>query len=280
MTSNMHESASAGAALDGSNLVFVCGAPRTGVRLLGALLDAHPQAASGPELPFVVTMARQWRDIESTLGENHEKHYGVAKESTRRSFVKAISQLVAGRLSATGKPKFAFASFAAALSIDVLAALFPAAKFVLMLRDPRDVVCSLLRCDWRNPRDGLALPYTRDVQAGARFWLEFTQLALRVAGTDAVRGRLIGLRYEDLCANSKDTMEKLAQFLELTPAQPSVLPQSAALIIHGTDQPHPPLRNGPLDTASIGQWRRRLRAEDIARVDRITAPVRAQLGYT
>jgi hypothetical protein len=97
---------------------------------------------------------------------------------TRSAFRAAICSLLAPRLAAVGKPRFVIQSFAAALSLDALAALFPNARFLLMVRDPRAVAGSLLRCDWRNPRDGQRLPYTRDPVAGTRLWMDFMNAAL------------------------------------------------------------------------------------------------------
>lgn len=259
--------------------LIVCGALRTGVRLVGALLDSNSGFASGPELPFVVTMAHQWRDLDATLGLNHEKHYGVSREASREAFRVAILKLFAPRLIEMRKPRFVLQSFAAAISLEVFGKLFPAAKFVLMVRDPRDVALSLLRCQWRNPRDGRPLPYTQDVQSGARFWVEFNSMIARSVGALNAPGRLLWVRYEDLCSNPGSCLDRLAKFIDTPRLDPSIAESSAGLVAHSSDEPHPALRVGSLDPASVGRWRTQLAGRDIAAIESITAPLRGKFGY-
>lgn len=257
--------------------IFVCGAPRSGVRLLGALLDAHPQLACGPELPFIVTIAQQWRDLDTTLGVNHEQHYAHPRSATRFAFGTAIKKLVAPHLARAGKSRFVFQSFAAAMSLDVLSHVFPQARFVLLVRDARASAVSLLRCHWRNPRDGQPLAYTQDVQAGARFWVEFNALMARAA--PALGERVMWLRYEDLSNDPQSTGERLARFLDIAPFKLSVNADSARRVVAAAGDPHPELRTGAIDRSSIERWRTVLNAHDRAAIQAIAASGLAKFGY-
>lgn len=254
--------------------------PRTGVRLLAAILDAHPVFASGPELSFMITMAHQWRDIEHTLGDNHNNHYGVSREATRAAFRTSMLKFFAPRLAATAKKRFVFHSFGAAISLNIFAALFPNARFILTLRDPRDVARSLLQCDWRNPRDGQPLPYTRDAAAGARLWLDFMQLALQSTPALEADGRLLMLRYEDFCSRPHEAMLRLGQFLEQSPPEPTVGADAATLVTLSADVLHPPLRVGGVEAHRVALWRTSMHARDVAAVERITTPLRNRFGYS
>lgn len=257
--------------------VFVCGAPRSGVRLLGALLDDHPHLACGPELPFVVTMAQQWRDLDATLGVNHEQHYDHPRAATRQAFEVAIKQLIAPHLVRTGKARFVFQSFAAAMSLEVLSSVFPQARFVLLVRDARASAASLLRCSWRNPRDGQPLAYTQDVQAGARFWVEFNALMARAAL--ALGERVMWLRYEDLSADPLAACDRLARFLDVAPLTPTINANSARHVIAASADPHPELRAGAIDRDSIERWRTVLDARQRAAIQAIAASGLAKFGY-
>jgi len=239
-----------GSATDRQDPVIVTGAPRTGVRLLAAILDGHPSLASGPDLPVVTTLVQQWHEIRTNLGSNHERHHGLPPEATRASFRDTVLRLFAPRLHLTGKQRFVLQSFSAAMLLDKFAALLPEARFVLMVRDPRDVVRSLLGCDWRDTRTGEALPYTRDRVAAARFSVEFINSALQNAGPLRAAGRLMALQYERLCAEPGSAMSELGQFLNESAPLPCVLPGSAALVTESPDNPHPPLRVGEVDLAS------------------------------
>lgn len=259
--------------------ILVCGAPRSGVRLLAALLDGATQLASGPELPFILTMAQQWRDIATTLGRNHERHYGLAPPQVRAAFSSSILQLVSGRLQAAGKSRFVFQSFGITLLLDTFAELFPAAKFLLCVRDPRDAVCSLLRCDWRDPRSGARLPYTLDARLAARFLNDFMQLALPNVNVLTAAGRLAIIRYETLCTRPEEQLHLLGQFLSETPAPPQVAKDSAALVVHSHNNEHAPLRPGALRSDRVGCWRELLPPAQRPMVEQLTADLRQHFGY-
>lgn len=259
--------------------IIVTGSPRSGVRLLAAILDGHPKLASGPDLALPVTVARQWQEIQRTLGVNHERHYGLQPEVVRGSFRAVVLRVLAPRLEKTGKRRFVIHSFAAAVSLEALAALFPSAQFILMSRDPRDVTLSLLRCDWRNPRDGQRLPYTQDIAAAARHWADFMQLSWDAASALEGEGRLLRVRYEDLCTEPGSAMRRLGGFLGESMPDASVSVDSAALVTASLDNPHPALRTGTVTSASVGAWRRALSAQQVACVDAMTATESARLGY-
>jgi hypothetical protein len=259
--------------------IIIAGPPRTGVRLLAAILDGHPSFASGPELPFLLTMAHQWRDIETTLGANHARHYQLSSMQTRENFRSSMLRLVVPRAASAGKARFVYHSFGAAVSLDVLAELFPDARFVVMLRDPRAVASSLLRCDWRNPQDGTPLPYTRDAGAAAKLWTDFMGLALRSVPALEAGRRLMLLRYEELCAHPAASLERLGGFLGASPPPARVGMESARVVTATLGDPHPALRAGDLDSRSVGAWRTALEPGAVARVEQATATLRSRLGY-
>ena len=259
--------------------IIVAGPPRTGVRLLAAILDGHHACASGPELPFLLTMAHQWRDIETTLGANHARHYLLSSVQTRENFRSSMLSLVMPHVASAGKTRFVHHSFGAAVSLDLLAELFPDARFVFMLRDPRDVVRSLLSCDWRNPQDGTPLPYTRDAGAAAKLWTDFMGLALRSAPALEANRRLMLLRYEELCVHPVATLERLGRFLGESPPVARVGTESARIVTATTGDPHPALRTGDVDARGVGAWRAALEPGAVARVEQVTAALRSRLGY-
>ena len=259
--------------------IILTGAPRTGVRLLAAILNGHPKLTSGPDLPFIATLVQQWHRIKSDLGSNHERHYGVPVDASRAAFRSAALKVFAPRLHRTGKERFILQSFAAAVLLEPFAELFPNARFVLMIRDPRDIVRSLLRCDWRDLHDGRPLPYTRDPAAAARFSFDFVNAAMRCSTTLERSGRLMTLPYEELCCEPRLAMARLGTFLHESAAEPFVTPESATLVTESPDNPHPPLRAGAVDSASVARWRHARSTLESAQEDAITRELRSTLGY-
>jgi hypothetical protein len=151
---------------------------------------------------------------------------------------------------------------------------YPEALAVHVLRDGRDVVCSLLERGWLNAdvegRDDARLAYG----AEPRFWVEperrdeFTEVsdARRCAWAwrryvEAVRGsgagdRLLEVRYESLASSA----DRIAEFLGAN------LTSTHRAIDRFRD-------------SSIGRWRNELTPEQLADVEAEAGPLLADLGY-
>ena len=252
--------------------VIVTGAPRTGVRLLAAILDGHPTLASGPDLPVIATLVQQWHEIRSNLSEHHARNHRVAPDYSRAAFRDAALKLFVPRLKSTGKQRFVLQSFTAITLLNQFASLFQDARFIFTVRDPRAVVRSLLQCDWRDVRTGEALAYTCDPVAAARFTAHQLGSALHTAQALQVEGRLMPLPYERLCADPAGAMARIGAFLKESDPHPSVSPVSAELVTRSPDNPHPPLRCGAVDTAS-------LRTRNPAPMTAAIEQLRWSLGY-
>lgn len=231
--------------------VIVTGVPRTGVRLLAAILDGHPALASGPDLPVIATLVHQWREIHSNLATHHERHHRLTPDRSRAAFREAVLKLFAPRLETTGKQRFVIQSFTAAALLEQFASLFRDGRFILTVRDPKAIARSLLGCDWRDFQTGEALAYTRDPVTAARFTAHHLASALQNARELQSQGKLMMLHYEKLCADPAGAMAQVGSFLDEAAPHPFVSHMSAELITRSTDNPHPLLRPGAVDTTSL-----------------------------
>jgi len=159
--------------------------------------------------------------------------------------------------------------------LDAALEAYPQALAVHVVRDGRDVVCSLLERGWLNAdaegRDDARLAYG----AQPRFWVEpgrhdeFAQVsdARRCAWAwrryvEAVRAagagdRLLEIRYETLMS----VADRLAQFLDAN-----------------ADSTHRALDR--FRDSSIGRWRKELTPEQIADVEAEAGSLFAELGYS
>jgi hypothetical protein len=159
--------------------------------------------------------------------------------------------------------------------LDAALEAYPQALAVHVVRDGRDVVCSLLERGWLNAgaegRDDARLPYGSE----PRFWVEperreeFAQVsdARRCAWAwrryvEAVRAagagdRLLEIRYEGLAT----VADRLAEFLGAN--------------VTSTHRAMDTFRD-----SSIGRWRRELTPEQLADVEAEAGSLLAELGYT
>ncbi len=127
----------------------------------------------------------------------------------------------------------------AMLMLPFLDASFSALKFVHVVRDGRDMAYS---SNQNQPREhGEALLGT-DYEGlpkplfAIAFWSQANRVAARY-GEEVMGDRYLRLRYEDLCLDPRAAVERLADFLEVTP----------------TDRPT--MMALPRATGSIGRWR-------------------------
>lgn len=124
-------------------IVFVGGMPRSGTTLMRAMLDAHPDVRCGEEtrvIPRVLGMRSQWE--KSPLEKRRLDEAGVTREVIDSAIKAFILEIMAKHGPAAShlcnKDPFTLKS-----SI-YLSQLFPHAKFILMVRDGRAVVHSII----------------------------------------------------------------------------------------------------------------------------------------
>jgi hypothetical protein len=241
-------------------LVFVIGSPRSGTTFLGRSIgslpgfvdlgEVAPHKASVPELVALSTEVAAGR-IRRTLA--------VARRLGLVGGLRAVEQT----------PETAFVAEAAALA-------FPSARFVHIVRDGRDVACSLLDRGWlsqeRGGGDDAGLPYG----AEPRFWVEPDRVEEFRTTSDAQRAawawrayvqaarslheRAHEIRYERMVADPDGVAAELAGFLD-APA-----PELARALRGAHDE-------------SIGRFRRDLTPEQLADVESEAGKLLAELSY-
>jgi hypothetical protein len=242
-------------------LVFVLGSPRSGTTFLADSLGALPGFVDLGEVP----------PLKAALPELAALPDAKAARRIRRILTATrVLGLAGGRRAVEQTPETAFVTRAAALA-------FPEACFVHIVRDGRDVVCSLLERGWlsagRRGEDDAGLGYG----AEARFWVEPDRRAEFARASDARRAawawrryvtaardapadRLAEVRYETLVADPSRVAAELATFVGAPPE-----PLAAAL--------------GRAHGESIGRFRSDLTREQLADVEGEAGPLLGELGY-
>ncbi|HVF15582.1 MAG TPA: sulfotransferase domain-containing protein, partial [Steroidobacteraceae bacterium] len=112
----------------------------------------------------------------------------------------------------------------------------------------------------------------------AKFWLDFMRVGIEQSSTLSKGGRLLFMRYEDLCRNPVAALADLAGFLGVPKLHPAI---EAASCLRTTEQgtTSTPLREGAIDQHSIGTWRTTLSTTQVSQVDAIARGLRVRLGY-
>ncbi|MEO0733442.1 MAG: sulfotransferase, partial [Bacteroidota bacterium] len=142
-----------------------------------------------------------------------------------------------------------------------LLSLFPNAKILHLIRDPRPNVRSLVRRQY--------LP----LAVAAQRWKDWNLAGLTAArwqGPD----RILRLRYEDLLTEPEKTLKQVCVFLDIP-----FLPDMLALDQSAATQTKGAYVKAHLDTAALTAWENELSTRDRAQIERICGDLMRELGY-
>ena len=241
-------------------LAFVVGSPRSGTSFTGRALGSQPGWVDLGEVPPLKAA------VPKLAGRPADEQAVVVRRILQR--IRTLG-LARGLRGVEQNPETSYV-IAGALTA------YPQSTAVHVLRDGRDVVCSLLERGWlradHRARDDARQPFG----AYARFWVEperrdeFEQVSEArraawawrryVTAARAVPDRTVELRYEALVANPHEEADRLAAAPDSEPASL----RTAFAEAHDT---------------SVGRWRRDLTPEQIADVEAEAGRLLAELGY-
>ena len=241
-------------------LVFVVGSPRSGTTFVGESLGAQPGFVDLGEV-------QPWKALIPALAGAPEAE---AAERLRRVLERVRRLAFVRRLRAVEQtPETSFVLGAALHA-------YPLARAVHVVRDGRDVVCSLLERGWlsagRGGGDDAGLAYGPH----PRFWVEPERAGEFAAASDATRAAWAWRRYVTAARSQPERTIEL-RYEELA-ADPAAAAASVAGRLGSDPEPLARAFAGVHDR-SIGRWTRDLTAEQVADVEREAGALLAELGY-
>jgi len=268
---------------------FVVGCPRSGTTLVRAMLDSHPDIALPPESYFVVDMGRKLRRYERGGTFNAERFlnhlcahrwfrkWGLGQEEVARSFQlrpprdfsDAVRLAFSTYAAERGKDRYGDKTPNYVLRLRLLAALFPEARFLHVIRDGRDVASSLLDSEM-----GL-----RSLSEAALSWRLHVGRG-RSAGPALGPDRYMEIRYEDLVSDPESHLRRVCTFFELTfdPMMLRYHERASSLVANfGRPQIHSGLFLPP--TLGVRDWRNELSPADVARFESLAGDLLDACGY-
>ena len=202
---------------------FVVGNDRSGTTMLRLVLDRSRGAAIPPESMFLLDFAPAWRAgrlgdpatatrlLRRVWAHPRVEHWGLPPEppplppglSHAAAYRFVVEAPFRAYARAHGKERFGDKTPVYLHHVDHLLEVWPDARFLVLVRDGRDVALSLLR-----------VPFgANNVWAAARWWARGIR-----AGREAERRhpeRVLALRYEDLVAAPAAGVRRACEFLGL-----------------------------------------------------------------
>jgi len=283
-------------------MFFILGRPRTGSTLLRTLFDAHPQVIIPQEWPMLLLLHFRFEKVKYWDKKNLEEFYlslfqplKIPFWSIRNWLGIDLDLLHKNLLLCEGEQTletllkvvyFHYNSFFDKKEIvligdknpaisnhpELLAKLFPTAKFIHLVRDYRDNLVSLLEVDFEMPNVTL-LTYR---------W----KYSFRVIEKAAARysERFYTIRYEDLVQQPESRFGQLCSFLEI-PEDPSIF--SFHTRKDELERSFPPeilsryflSLMQPVDDRKVGVYKQKLSERQIRIADLVAGLTAEKAGY-
>jgi hypothetical protein len=236
--------------------LFLVGSERSGSTLLRLMLDHHPQIAFHREFDFAVAnvsdagglpavpdyleLLQTFRDVGFTIDAS------LDYRSLVDSFLRQKQALSGGKphVGATVHRHFNRLRF-----------LWPDARYLHLVRDPRDVARSVVQKGWAG-----------NIYQGTEMWIRAEECWDSTVEHLAA-GQAVEVRYEALVSQPEAELSRLCAFIGVE--------YSAEMLAYSADARQYP----PPDAALALQWRRRLSAEEVGLVEARTGLLMASRGY-
>ncbi len=262
--------------------IIIGGCGRSGTTLMRVILDSHSQIACGPESnvfpspnklnagsPGAEKLAKKF-DLSSA-----EMNTLLQTSATRAEFAERFFNAYRDH---AGKPLWADKTPRNIQVMPYILEHFPKARFVHVVRDGRDVVCSLRTHPRNRVIDGeiVKLDTWNPIEDCVGRWVQDAGDGVAYRGDP----RYYELKYEHLVTETEKTLRDLFDFLKL-PWEPAVM--SFHEVQSASRDPvkfaQNPEATKPLQTSSIGRWKRDLNEEDLAYVSREAGTLLRMLDY-
>lgn len=254
-------------------LVFVGGVPRSGTTLMRAMLDAHPDVRCGEEtriIPRIIYMRSQWANSKKEA--ERLKNAGMTDDVIDSAVGAFILEVIANH----GKPaKHLCNKDPLVLRYSVyMKSIFPNGKFILMLRDGRATVHSII--SRKVTITGFNLQSYRECLSKWNTMIEQMYIQCVNAGPESC----LPVYYEQLVLHPESSMKEILKFLDIEWSD-NVLHHekyigdevSLSKVERSSDQVIK-----PVNLEALSSWVGHIPDDVVADMDKI-APMLRKLGY-
>lgn len=274
-------------------LFFVGGQGKSGTTWVQLLLDAHPQISCAGEAHFFDLLApalqqafaRYRRQLENNNRSFPElAGYPLPQQAQAMAALRAAVQ-AAIRSQLGDMPVTAYGERTPANveHLDLIWSLFPKARFIHVVRDPRDAAVSLwhhglrLEGDAFVTRFGTLEALAEQLAAG---WADWMQRSATLCAERPLQ--YLEVRYEDLLEDGLGTLARLLRFLEVAVHHGE---SEACLQAAGFERLSGGRKRGEEDSGShfrkgiSGDWRHHLGRDSVRRISQRADHQLRRLGY-
>jgi len=235
---------------------FLVGSERSGTTLLRLMLDHHPQIAFEKEFDFVVAKVSDTGELPPLdsylewIGTVRGADHAIRRRAGYRELVNDF--LRQKQAASGGKPHVG-----ATVHRDFhrLRFLWPDARYIHLVRDPRDVARSVVQKGWAG-----------NVYQASEFWIHAERCWDELV-SHLPSERVIEIRYEELVRRPEAVLAEICRFVGVA--------YSGKMLDYREDAPQYP----PPDPNLVAQWKTKLRPRDVALVELRTQSLMVSRGY-
>ncbi|MGH6934230.1 MAG: sulfotransferase family protein [Dongiaceae bacterium] len=267
--------------MDGQGIIFIGGCMRTGTTLLHRMIctseDSHAFTDECQYLTALLNFQTDWRQRFSWLKdffdtpERFDRHAKATVDGFLRSALETQSP---AKCLVLKNPELT-------LHFPQLGEWYPMAKLIVMVRDPRDTIASILDVAGRHRQSGVDSDIAnlgRDMAALARFYKSYYVSALQ---SPKSRDRVAVVKYEDLVDDPGRAFAALSAILGMSLDPSRISPdkfdrreRDANVAAFWTE-----LRTAPPSSDSVGRFRTALTPAEIAAIEHHCADFNRGLRY-
>lgn len=261
--------------------IFIGGASRSGKTLMRWMLTSHPRIAVMRRTEMWPRFAGRFGDLghaenlERCLRAMLERHQISALEpdldrlrsalGAEPTYARLFALLGQGYAERAGKTRWGDMSPGNERFAHEIMSAYEGARFIHLIRDPRDAYASLL-LEKAPRRPGAVAAWTSP-------WIDSARLAS--AGAERYPGAYLAVRYETLVAEPEATMHQVCRLLGEA-FDPAMLRMAEA---RRYDDVRTSSGVGPISTDFVGRYRGTLTRADVAYIQAVAGSEMRRFGY-
>lgn len=201
--------------------IFIVGVPRSGTTLLRMMLDSHSKVYCPPESPWIngrnTSHTPNILDLNNYMINNKwgalNTMDGISEQDILKNTRVYIDTIMAKALHAKSKTIWAEKTPENIVSVNLLSKVFPNAKFIHIIRDPRDVALSTVKAPWRKLNYKKAKRLWNNYYNALKRWKNWNNEFFNTVDSNKIE--YISIKYEDLVENPEVVLDKIFKYLEL-----------------------------------------------------------------
>ncbi len=267
---------------------FIVGSGRSGTTLLRLFLCGHSRLHVPPETHFIealvtrlplaapLTPAQAAEAVAVIVGHPHWKFMEMPAEALREAvahmpaptLADVVAPVYRHHLARAGKPRCGDKTPDYITIVPELAAMYPGARFIHLIRDGRDVTISMNELGWGHAYHGEQFEWTRAIRRGFGY------------RDSALAPQILEVRYEDLVCDVAGTLRRICDFLgeEFEPAMLERQQTGDTLVAPEWRHIHGKLAK-PVTADAVATWRRKLSAAECFLIEASLRRDLERLGY-